>query len=266
MAEKNPPKQSSSPPSKQDEEQKQVKSQLRQELVEELKQQLKAELLAEIKKELKQEETEPLNTGLISQGSSISTQNKLEPEKKKTTDQIEINMKTILKIATHAMKYANKHIPQEDWVEVIGLLAGQYENDILYIEDAFPMGHGNAIYAEIKDYKNYARAFSDINQQHLFICGWYHSHPTYGLFLSEEDMGTQARYQRLWDKSVALVMDPYMINGQSYGFEIFRSNYRRYYQCPFKIKGAISPKDLPELLDFVTPIAEGKPIYLEYDE
>lgn len=130
------------------------------------------------------------------------------------------------------------------------------------------MGHGSSIYAEVKDYKNYVKAFNDIKNKKLFICGWYHSHPSYGLFMSMEDFGTQTRYQKLWDKSIALVMDPYLINGKSFGFNIFRANLRnkKWFAVPYKIKGALSAKLLPELLEFISPIIEGKAIYLEYDE
>jgi len=130
------------------------------------------------------------------------------------------------------------------------------------------MGHGNAIHAEIKDYNNYIKAYTDLQKKGFFICGWYHSHPSYGLFLSGEDIGTQARYQKLWKKSVALVIDPYQIDGQLYGFNIFRANLktRKWYEVPFSIKGNITPNVLPELLDFTNPIVDGKDLFLEYDE
>jgi proteasome lid subunit RPN8/RPN11 len=255
-----------------------------------IKKQLRQELLEEIYQELKQEENEPLNTktnaeqkseikGMmkesIVQANNIETRNISSLKKegnaksKKESQSKEANFistKTILKIASHALKYANKSIPKDKWIEVIGLLAGKIEGNALSIEDAFPMGHGNAVHAEVKDYKNYSKAFNDIRKQKYFICGWYHSHPTYGLFLSTEDLDTQSRYQKLWDKSIALVMDPYMIDGSSYGFEIFKSVGRKYYPVPYKLKGAITPLELQELLEFINPIVDGKALYLEYDE
>lgn len=155
-------------------------------------------------------------------------------------------------------------------MEVIGLLAGRLENngETLFIEDAFPMGHGNAIHAEIKDYNNYIRAYKDLQKKGFFICGWYHSHPSYGLFLSGEDIDTQARYQKLWNKSVALVIDPYQIDGRSYGFNIFRANLKtgKWYEVPFSIKGNITANVLPELLEFTNPLVNGEDLFLEYDE
>ena len=100
------------------------------------------------------------------------------------------------------------------------------------------------------------------------IIGWYHSHPSYGCFMSREDLGTQARYQKLWNKAVALVIDPFQIDGKSVGFEIYRANFKtkKWYSVPFDIKGHLDIRMLPEILDFMNPIIEGKPAYLEYDE
>ncbi len=276
-----------------------LKIKLKEEMYKQLKNQIKKEVLTEIYSELKAEEKE--NGGIAELKAhkknltphkeetikSISEDPKIEqylqknssilPEStisKQKVQKREINtlisVKSILKISSHAKKYANKNIPRNKWVEVIGLLAGKLNKsgEKLLIEDAYPMGHGNAIHAEIKDYKNYVRAFRDLKKKGLFICGWYHSHPSYGLFLSSEDIGTQERYQKLWNKSVALVIDPYQIDGINYGFKIFRCNLTtgKWKQIPFKIKGDLDPKSLPELLDFINPVIEGKALFLEYDE
>jgi len=251
-----------------------------------IKEKIKKELLEEIIEELKLEEeelTEEISSMLIEKNtakpivklSKIPTTKITEKKyvetavKDEIQKEIYISVKPILKVASHALKYANSKIPREDWVEVIGLLAGKIDkNDILHIEDAYPMGHGTAVYAEIKDYKNYIRAFKDIKKQRLFICGWYHSHPSYNCFMSNEDLGTQARYQKLWDKSVALVIDPYQINGNSTGFEIYRADIKNntWYPLVYGIKGSLDVRMLPEILKFINPIIEGKPVYLEYDE
>ena len=251
-----------------------------------IKEKIKKELLDEIFEELKLEEeelTEEITSMLTTKSSekpiinhskvpSANIEKKTEVESKMDNGihkEVFISVKAILKIASHALKYANSKIPKANWVEVIGLLAGKIDkNDILLIEDAYPMGHGTAVYAEIKDYKNYVRAFKDIKKQKLFTCGWYHSHPTYGCFMSKEDMGTQERYQKLWDKAVALVIDPYLIDGTSTGFEIYRANLKSktWYPLVYGISGSLDIRMLPEILEFLNPIIHGKAIYLEYDE
>ena len=251
-----------------------------------IKEKIKQELIDEISEELQLEEdelTEEITTILTQKSSSkpvikltkipagnIVENIKAETEKEEEIEkEIYISVKAILKIASHALKYANSKIPKERWVEVIGLLAGKIDqNKTIHIEDSYPMGHGTAVYAEIKDYKNYVRAFKDIKKQKLFICGWYHSHPSYGCFMSNEDMGTQARYQKLWDKAVALVIDPYQIDGSSAGFEIYKADFssKTWYPLVYGIKGSLDVRMLPEILKFMNPIIEGKAVYLEYDE
>lgn len=252
-----------------------IKESIKESIKKKIKDELKKELLKEIYDELKLEEDDlssEISAALLNKQkhskkiyAPVQSQPLIKPEK---TPDLEITVRSILKIASHALKYANQNIPAKDWVEVIGLLAGRIEGEFLVIEDAYPMGHGNAIYAEIKDYKNYVRAYNDIKQKKLFICGWYHSHPSYGCFMSNEDIGTQERYQKLWEKSVALVIDPYKIDGSSAGFEIYRADLktRKWFPLNYKIQGSLDVKMLPELINFINPIVEGKAIYLEYDE
>ena len=40
------------------------------------------------------------------------------------------------------------------------------------------------------------------------ICGWYHSHPGYGCWLSGIDVGTQMLYQKHQEPFIAIVIDP----------------------------------------------------------
>jgi 26S proteasome regulatory subunit N11 len=189
---------------------------LKKKIKEELKKQLLEEIRSELlmSEELREEITnhsEELREEITNHSEElreeISTPEPVTTESVRDKETINISVTTILKIASHSFKYANSKIPKNQWVEVIGLLAGKLDDSgfIVHIEDAYPMGHGSAVSAEIKDYKNYVRAFNDIKKSNLFICGWYHSHPSYGLFMSTDDFDTQIRYQKLWPKSLALV-------------------------------------------------------------
>ncbi|MFX1295404.1 MAG: hypothetical protein ACFFD2_11220 [Promethearchaeota archaeon] len=238
-----------------------------EELKNQIKKDLKKEVLEEIRRELKYEESASSDENIEVTGTRETPAPTAPP---RGDENIIISITPILKIATHAFKYANSNISKTQWVEVIGLLAGKLDRNghTLYLEDSYAMGHGSAVYAEIKDYKNYVRAYKDIKKKKLFICGWYHSHPSYGLFMSREDFGTQIRYQKLWDRSIALVIDPYLIDGSSLGFKIFRADFqaREWFPIPFVVKGTFDPSLLPDLLKFIYPIVEGKALYLEYDE
>ncbi len=246
-----------------------------EELRKKIKEELKKELLEEIRRELKSEENEsPEEISSLPSDKLATIETPLETpapiEPAKDDETITISITAILKIASHSFKYANSKVPRNQWVEVIGLLAGKLDDDgrTLHLEDAYPMGHGSAVYAEIKDYKNYVRAFNDIKKKNSFICGWYHSHPSYGLFMSMEDFATQIRYQKLWDKAIALVIDPSLIDGTSLGLKIFRADLEsmKWFAVPFTVKSPLDTRILPELLGFISPIIEGKAIYLEYDE
>lgn len=238
------------------------------EIRKQIKQELKKELLLEIRRELKYEERATKEQKVETVEMARETPAPIAPATGK--ENIIVSVTSLLKIASHAYKYANPKIPKPKWVEVIGILAGSIDvnGHTLFLEDAYPMGHGTTVYAEIKDYKNYVRAYNDIKKKDLFVCGWYHSHPSYGLFMSKEDFGTQVRYQKLWKRSLALVIDPYLIDGSSYGFKIFRARLKtkEWYPVPFVIKGAFDPVILPELLSFISPIVYGDALYLEYDE
>jgi proteasome lid subunit RPN8/RPN11 len=254
-----------------------LKKKVKTQLKEELKKELKQELLEEIYQELMQEELNVKKAQSSSTQKEVKKANKIQkaelteiPQKEKEYE-VRISVKTVLKMSTHALKYANKNIPEEEWVEVIGLLAGKMENNILHIKNAYPMGHGNAIHVQMDEQRNkrtgHIKAYEESRKKNLFICGWYHSHPSYGCFMSDEDIHTQSEYQKHWKKAVAIVIDPYQIDGTSYGFEVFRCNLRtkKWYSLPFQLEESLNVSILPKLLNFINPIVDGKALFLEYD-
>lgn len=96
--------------------------------------------------------------------------------------------------------------------EVAGLLIGKYlkKNDILEIWDAVT-GAQKATSGFVYLDENTIAAAADWvlrNRPGLYIVGWYHSHPGFSLFLSAIDIETQKRYQMMFPKAVALVVDP----------------------------------------------------------
>lgn len=40
------------------------------------------------------------------------------------------------------------------------------------------------------------------------VVGWYHSHPSFGCWLSSVDMNTQKSFEQLHPRCVAVVVDP----------------------------------------------------------
>jgi len=94
--------------------------------------------------------------------------------------------------------------------EVIGLLTGRMENNVLVIEDA--------ITGEITSERTRAsltpEAIAKIADSIISgkvqgnIVGWYHSHPGFGVFISDIDMRTQMKLQQFSPYIVSLVIDP----------------------------------------------------------
>lgn len=246
-----------------------------------IKEKLKKKILEEIYKELKSEEenlTEEIVSKLTDEqllSPNESTQKKKpvqisELEDKKT---ISISSKAILKIATHSLRFANPSIPRNEWCEVFGILGGKMYDygPKLHIVNAYPITHGDIVSVVdvfLKDSSKFTKVFRHLKKLDQFICGWYHSHPSHGLFLSPDDFETHSNFQKQWEGSVALVMDPFKIDGKSFGFEIYRVDFTRkkYNSIPYLVKGALDVKALPELLDFLSPIVESKATDLEFDE
>ncbi|MFX1250358.1 MAG: hypothetical protein ACFFCZ_01930 [Promethearchaeota archaeon] len=187
------------------------------------------------------------------------------------TEIIEVEVKPVpyFKMILHSLKYAHPS-SKNTWVEIIGLMTGYLRHggtplERIVIEDAFPIGYGKAVTVEIKDYNAVTRILK-AKKPGSFVVGWYHSHPGYGLFLSGTDMATQQRYQKLWRQSIALVLDPTLISNSNYGFEIFRlsEDLKNPQTVKFKFKD-LAPRPVPELIEFLLPLVDGKALFLEYD-
>jgi proteasome lid subunit RPN8/RPN11 len=199
----------------------------------------------------------------------------LDPES--DPPRVKIHLKAYIRMALHSLKYANPKVPQSKWVEVIGLLTGQIENKdtplaCLVITDAFPIGHGTNVNAQIQNPQSMVRVFKETSKKSQIILGWYHSHPSYGAFMSATDYDTQVRYQRLGSKGsqltapVALVIDPTKISNRSYGFKIFRlkQDLQTWEEPRFEVLNC-PLKGLNELISTLLPLSEGKAMFLEYD-
>ena len=167
-----------------------------------------------------------------------------------------IKPKAYLKLATHALKYANASIPKEDWVEIIGLITGRIENvntplETITVYDYWPIGVGDAISVNILDADPVMEVYKN-KKPDDFIVGWAHSHPSYTPFLSEDDIATQLRYQALWEESIAIVIDPEMITKGDQGYAIFRisSSRESYYELESEIQG-MSPRASYEAISII---------------
>ena len=164
----------------------------------------------------------------------------------KPIPEIVIKPKAYLKLAKHALAYANDSIPKKNWVEVIGLLTGKIRDEEtpleqVIVEDYWPVDQGDAVSVEIVDQRIFTEIFHKKDSEH-FIIGWAHSHPSYTPFLSGDDYQTHLRYQTFWNKSIALVIDPLMFSPNDYGIGVFRikRENQSYYELSREIQGMSS--------------------------
>ena len=95
----------------------------------------------------------------------------------------------------------------------------------------------------VENYFDYAVINNEIADQGLYILGWYHSHPKKGLFLHKVDIMNQLSYQQSNPYMIALVIDPTLIKGDSYGIEVFSLKEPKNEYIRTKIKNNLN---LPE--------------------
>ncbi|MEM0445588.1 MAG: Mov34/MPN/PAD-1 family protein [Nitrososphaerota archaeon] len=102
------------------------------------------------------------------------------------------------------------HSLSQPKVEVAGLLIGREENGVVEVWDAATGEQVGTPGFVILNEEVMVKVVEFL-QEHkipLFIVGWYHSHPSLGLFLSPIDIKTQLTYQSLYPNAIALVIDP----------------------------------------------------------
>jgi 26S proteasome regulatory subunit N11 len=111
-----------------------------------------------------------------------------------------------------------KHLPNE----TIGFLVGKccrWKDEYYTLVDGYiPVGGVSTEYHVIMDAESIASAIQILEKKYNdgkhSIVGWYHSHPGYGIFLSDIDLKSQITFFNQ-PYHVALVVDPIK---KEYGF------------------------------------------------
>ncbi|MFW9921747.1 MAG: Mov34/MPN/PAD-1 family protein [Candidatus Thorarchaeota archaeon] len=124
----------------------------------------------------------------------------------------------------YVIEYANPNRPYRQWKEVIGWLIGSVENETATITKAIPMTSGSSIFVQMTDYTIIPQIAEEAERENAVIVGWFHSHPSFGFFLSGVDVRTQRYQQSLFENAIALVCDPTKISSIEcgmHGFQVF---------------------------------------------
>ena len=141
------------------------------------------------------------------------------------------------KMLLHVLRFGNKMKPQDQCVEVMGVLIGYLEGEgyvkDVVIEDAIPISHGSSVEVEfsINDYIYFEKVMSMFEQEgsNRFMVGWIHSHPNlfkFEIYFSSTDVKNQLSWQNdLNPSGIALVFDHAVLNiPENMGFKAFRLN------------------------------------------
>jgi len=97
----------------------------------------------------------------------------------------------------------------------MGLMQGKIKEGAFFITDCFRLPvEGTETRVNAGESANeYMVEFTELNERtkytNDFVCGWYHSHPGYGCWLSGIDVETQFLYQSHQDPFLAIVIDPH---------------------------------------------------------
>mmetsp|Transcript_22903 Transcript_22903/g.19881 ORF Transcript_22903/g.19881 Transcript_22903/m.19881 type:complete len:219 (-) Transcript_22903:348-1004(-) len=117
---------------------------------------------------------------------------------------VKISAVALIKMVTHAKSGGD--------IEVMGLMQGKIYGDTIIVMDAFalPVEATETRVNAGQECYEYIGSFTDFNElvgRMENIIGWYHSHPSYGCWLSGIDVGTQQTYQKTGPMA-AIVIDP----------------------------------------------------------
>ena len=136
-----------------------------------------------------------------------------------TAEKVQIAPLALLKM----MKHCRAGVP----FEVMGVLLGEFIDEYtIEVVDVFAMPQlQTTVSVEAIDpayQANMLEKLKVIGQQAVAV-GWYHSHPGYGCWLSAVDVQTQKAFERMGERSVAVVVDPVQSTGGRVVMDAFRS-------------------------------------------
>ena len=150
----------------------------------------------------------------------------------------------------YVIEFAHPDRPYRQWREVIGWLVGSVDEETITVLQAIPMTSGNSIFVEMTDYTIIPQIVEEAEKIDAIIVGWFHSHPSFGFFLSSVDIRTQRNQQSLFDNAIALVCDPTKISSAEpgiHGYQVFMEphRFREYRELDIVVE---VKKNYPDLL------------------
>ncbi len=146
------------------------------------------------------------------------------------------------KIISFLGQYGNPLLPKNKCVEAFAFLFCRQTPAYYIIEDAVGVATGERASVQLKAEELALIEFFGDQHPDLFLGGWAHSHPGWGLFFSGTDEDNQMFYQQMNEDGLGLVWDFTLVGkkGKGLAFTILRlenPNRPGYYDVPFKLQG-----------------------------
>jgi tetratricopeptide (TPR) repeat protein len=150
------------------------------------------------------------------------------------------------KIISFLGQYGNPLLSKNKCVEAFAFLFCRQTPAYYIIEDAVGVATGERASVELKPEELALIEFFGDQHPDLFLGGWAHSHPGWGLFFSETDERNQMFYQQMNEDGLGLVWDFTLVGkkGKGLGFTILRlddANRHGYHEVTFKLQGFSKP-------------------------
>lgn len=127
-----------------------------------------------------------------------------------------LNKNVYRTIIGSCVRYANARIPEEDWLEIYGILIGHHDKKKnIIVSEAYPITHtmkkGHILKVSYDD-PDYVDASLIEEEAYTrdppeFIIGWYHSHPGIKVMFSQDDVKNQLGYQSNNPLAIGLVFN-----------------------------------------------------------
>jgi len=121
-----------------------------------------------------------------------------------------------LTVVAACVRYANRRIDKDDWLEVSGIFIGKNEGEDVYITKSYPIMHQkldkDAVINQYKwsneDYEALYIIDDEAFSRGEFTVGWWHSHPGFKIMMSHIDIKTTLSYQTNNSLAISLVFNP----------------------------------------------------------
>lgn len=164
---------------------------------------------------------------------------------------VDIQPRAFRKMLFHVMRFVNEI--KDEPTEVLGVCIGNTsaEGGTLIITDSIPLLHGDDV--ELGLSQELHNLFEQIKASNESIIGFYVSHPSYGLFLTDSDKKIQQYFQTEKNPyAICIVFDHALID-KDFGMKVYKC---KNYEKPEEIIEIVPNIQIPDSLEYFKWVQE----------